>query len=132
MWISYGNGRTCASSQYQAISLLPTRSGNEEFRLAWENESAIYKACDQAKHALYTPRDLGAAEQLPVSATASSSTGVWNEATIDSLLLAALEQFEDQAMTGCYSLHWRDMMWCCNKVGTRLEQHSFKRTPSTD
>ena len=33
-----------------------------------------------------------------VSAAASSSAGVLNEATVDSLLLAALEQFEDEAM----------------------------------
>ena len=36
------------------------------------------------------------AEQPPVSATAHSSVGVLNKATIDSVLLAALEQFEDQ------------------------------------
>ena len=44
-----------------------------------------------------SPRELGAAEQLPVSAAASSSAGVLNEANVNSLLLAALKQFEDQA-----------------------------------
>ena len=44
-----------------------------------------------------SPRELGGAEQAPVSASASSSAGVLNEAKIDSLLLAALEQFEDEA-----------------------------------
>ena len=39
---------------------------------------------------------MGAAEQLPVSAAASSSTGVLNEANVNSLLLASLEQFKDQ------------------------------------
>ena len=34
---------------------------------------------------------------MPVSAAASSSTGVLNEVTVDSLLLASLEQFKDQA-----------------------------------
>ena len=44
-----------------------------------------------------SPCELGAAEQPPVSAAASSSTGVLNEANLNSLLLAALEQFKDQA-----------------------------------
>ena len=43
------------------------------------------------------PCELGAAEQPPVSAAASSSAGVLNEANVNSLLLAALEQFEDPA-----------------------------------
>ena len=34
---------------------------------------------------------------MTVSAAASSSTGVLNEVTVDSLLLASLEQFKDQA-----------------------------------
>ena len=34
---------------------------------------------------------------MPFSVAASSSTGVLNEATVDSLLLASLEQFKDQA-----------------------------------
>ena len=37
------------------------------------------------------------AEQMPISAAASSSTGVLNEASVDLLLLASLEQFKDQA-----------------------------------
>ena len=37
------------------------------------------------------------AEHPPVSAAASSSAGVLNEAIVDSVLLAALEQFKDQA-----------------------------------
>ena len=37
------------------------------------------------------------AEQLPVSVAASSSVVVLNEATVNSVLLDALEQFEDQA-----------------------------------
>ena len=41
--------------------------------------------------------ELGGAEQAPVSAATSSSEGVLNEATVDSLLLAALEQFKDEA-----------------------------------
>ena len=44
-----------------------------------------------------SPCELGGAEQLPVSASASSSTGVLNEPTFDLLLLVALEQFKDQA-----------------------------------
>ena len=44
-----------------------------------------------------SPRELGAAEQPHVSAAASSSAGILNEATVDSLLLAALAQFEEQA-----------------------------------
>ena len=44
-----------------------------------------------------SPHELGAAEPPPVSAAASSSAGVLNEANVNSLLLAALEQFEDQA-----------------------------------
>ena len=35
-------------------------------------------------------------EQPPILEAASFSTGVLNEATVDSLLLAALEQFKDQ------------------------------------
>ena len=35
-------------------------------------------------------------EQPPVSAAASSSAGVFNKATVHSLLLAALKEFEDQ------------------------------------
>ena len=45
-----------------------------------------------------SPHELGGAEHLPVSVAASSSTGVLNEATVDLLLLAALEQFKDQAI----------------------------------
>ena len=41
--------------------------------------------------------ELGAAEQPHVSAATSSSTGVLNEATVDSLLPAPLMQFVDQA-----------------------------------
>ena len=48
-------------------------------------------------------------EKLPISVAASSSVVVLNEATVDLVLLAALEQFEDQATIGCYSLHWRDV-----------------------
>ena len=44
-----------------------------------------------------SPRELGAAEQLPVSAAASSSAGDSNEANVNSLLLAVTKQFEDQA-----------------------------------
>ena len=44
-----------------------------------------------------SPHEVRGAEPPPVSAVASSSAGVLNEATIDSVLLAALEQFEDQA-----------------------------------
>ena len=44
-----------------------------------------------------SPRELGGAEQAPISASASSSAGVLNEVTADSQLLAALEQFEDEA-----------------------------------
>ena len=40
------------------------------------------------------------AEQLPVSVAASLVQKFLNEATIDSVLLAAIEQFEDQAT------HW--------------------------
>ena len=40
-----------------------------------------------------SPCKLGAAEQLLVSAAASTSAGVLNEAIVNSLLLAALEQF---------------------------------------
>ena len=53
-----------------------------------------------------TPRELGAAEQPPVSAAASSSAGVLNEANVNSLLLAALKQFEEQATDW---LLWMDM-----------------------
>ena len=53
-----------------------------------------------------SPRELGAAEQPPVSAAASSSTGVLNEANVNSLLLAALTQFEEQATDW---LLWMDM-----------------------
>ena len=53
-----------------------------------------------------SPRELGAAEQPPVSAAASSSAGVLNEANVNALLLAALKQFEDQATD---RLLWRDM-----------------------
>ena len=42
-----------------------------------------------------SPHEVRGAE--PVSAAASSSAGVLNEATVDSVLLAALEQFKDQA-----------------------------------
>ena len=44
-----------------------------------------------------SPCELGAAEQLPISAAASSSAGVLNEANVNSLVLAALKQLEDQA-----------------------------------
>ena len=44
-----------------------------------------------------SPHELGAAEQPSVSPAASSSAGVLNEANVNSLLLAALEKFEDQA-----------------------------------
>ena len=59
--------------------------------------------CDLCRDKVYTeffcepnssPHELGAAEQPPVSAAASSSAGVLNEANVNSLLLA---QFEDQA-----------------------------------
>ena len=53
-----------------------------------------------------SPCELGAAEQLPVSAAVSSGAGVSNEANVNSLLLAAIKQFEDQ------TTHWllrRDM-----------------------
>ena len=42
------------------------------------------------------PHELGAAEQLLISAAVSSSTAVLNKATVDSLLLVALEQFKDR------------------------------------
>ena len=41
--------------------------------------------------------ELRAAEPLPIRAAASSSGGVLNEPNVDSLPLAALEQFKDQA-----------------------------------
>ena len=44
-----------------------------------------------------SPLELGAAEQLPISAAASSNAGALNEVNVNSLLLAALEQFEEQA-----------------------------------
>ena len=44
-----------------------------------------------------SPRELGVAEQPHVSVATSSSAGVLNKATVNSLLPAALEQFEDQA-----------------------------------
>ena len=61
-----------------------------------------------------TPRELGAgeqppvsaAEQPPVSAAASSSAGVLNEANVNSLLLAALNRFQEQATD---RLLWMDM-----------------------
>ena len=43
-----------------------------------------------------SPRELGAAEQPHLSAVASSSAGVLNEANVNTLVLGALEQFEDQ------------------------------------
>ena len=39
------------------------------------------------------------AKQPPVSAAASFTAKIFNEATIDSVLLAAVEQFEDQTTT---------------------------------
>ena len=44
-----------------------------------------------------SPCELEAAEQPPISAAASSSAGGLNEANVNSLPLAALKQFKDQA-----------------------------------
>ena len=62
--------------------------------------SALHDLCGDEVYREFSdssPCELGAAEQPPVSAAASSSAGVLNEANFNSLLLAALEQFKDQA-----------------------------------
>ena len=49
------------------------------------------------------------AEQPPVTVVAYSSVGVLNEATVDEVVLVALEQFEDDLPIGCYSLCWMNV-----------------------
>ena len=78
---------------------------------------------------IYSPRELGVDEQLPVFVAASSSTKVLNEAAIDSLLLVALEQFEDQATNGLLLSLCIGGIWHNTKEDAK--KTSAKMLPST-
>ena len=69
-------------------------------------------------------------EQSPVSVTAFSSAGGFNEAsrpTVDLVLLVTPEQFKDQAILtiGCYSLHWKTA-----KTQAQHQRRMFMKTPA--
>ena len=74
-----------------------------------------------------SPHEVRGAEQPPVSAAASSSAEVLNEATVDSVLLAALEQFEDQATNMLQLLSVSEE---CEDSGTTQKKENVKKTPA--
>ena len=73
-----------------------------------------------------SPHEVRRAEQPQVSVAASSSAGVLNEATHDSVLLAALEQFEDQATDMLQLLSVSEE---CEDSGT-TQKKDVKKTPA--
>ena len=54
----------------------------------------VLQLCDLFEDKVYR-EFFSEAEQLPVSGAASSCAGVLNEATVDMMVLVALEQFEN-------------------------------------
>ena len=102
-------------------SVLHDLCGDEVYRVFCEPNSS--------------PCELGAAKQPPVSAAASSSAGVLNEANVNSLLLATLEQFKDQAALEQFKDQGTDrlLLFALERYedsGT-TQQEDTKKTPAT-